>query len=75
MIYCFVLCLPAHPFRVAVYHYVTKSKEEFQAKVQRGGGAGVTRSMDYFDTLNAQALAQCEGAAETKKRLCSAGYR
>lgn len=34
--------------RVAVYHYVTKSREDFEVKTQRGGGAGITRDMTYF---------------------------
>ena len=37
--------------RVSVYHYVTKSREDFEAKVLRGGGAGVSRTMEYFDKV------------------------
>ena len=52
-----------------MYHYVTKSREDFQVKTQRGGGAGITRDMTYFAKVgHGQVL---EGGAE--KRGSGAG--
>lgn len=34
-----------------MYHYVTKSREDFEEKVLRGGGAGITRKHTYFDEV------------------------
>ena len=45
--------------RVAVYHYVTKSREDFEAKLKRGGGAGITRSLDLFDQVMSGAMGSC----------------
>ena len=47
-----VACSPPLPTtRVAVYHYVSKSLEDFETKVLRGGGAGITRDREYFDQV------------------------
>eukprot|EP00798_Chlamydomonas_sp_ICE-L_P025182 gene25182-10819_t len=42
--------------RLAIYHYVTKSLEDFQAKMSRGGGAGIKRSLDYFLAIQQAAM-------------------
>ncbi|GAX84157.1 hypothetical protein CEUSTIGMA_g11580.t1 [Chlamydomonas eustigma] len=56
--------------RIAVYHYVTKSREDFEAKVERGGGAGVTRKLEYFDQVNQQTTNICTGAQDSRDRFC-----
>ena len=33
---------------LAVHHYVTKSEQEFRAKMKRGGGGGTQRKWDMF---------------------------
>lgn len=44
-------CKNATHTRAAVYHYVTKSLEDFTKKLERGGGAGVTRPTYFFDLM------------------------
>mmetsp|Transcript_25777 Transcript_25777/g.56161 ORF Transcript_25777/g.56161 Transcript_25777/m.56161 type:complete len:401 (+) Transcript_25777:202-1404(+) len=56
----------------AIYHYVTKSKEDFDVKIQRGGGAGVTRPRQYITKLDQQCNETCFGAALTYAKLCGA---
>ncbi|KAG1679436.1 hypothetical protein FOA52_007728 [Chlamydomonas sp. UWO 241] len=56
----------------AVYHYVTKSKQDFEKKMQRGGGAGVTRPRDYLRKLDLACTEVCHDAALTYERLCGA---
>ena len=36
----------------AVYHYVTKSKQDFDDRFRRGGGAGITRPCNYLQRLD-----------------------
>ena len=59
----------------AIYHYVTKSKQDFDDKVRRGGGAGVTRPLDYMLRLDQACNETCYGAALQYARLCGAGQR
>ncbi|GAX84158.1 hypothetical protein CEUSTIGMA_g11581.t1 [Chlamydomonas eustigma] len=56
--------------RVSIYHYMTKSKEDFIKKLKRGGGAGNTRSMPFFDQVNLESRSTCKGAKMTSKRFC-----
>jgi len=37
--------------RLTVYHYVTKSREDFSAKVKRGGSAGIARRWSLFNEV------------------------
>jgi hypothetical protein len=37
--------------KIAIYHYISKSEEDFIMKVKRGGGGGKHRSWDEFDQL------------------------
>ncbi|KAI8466105.1 MAG: hypothetical protein J3K34DRAFT_524780 [Monoraphidium minutum] len=43
----------------ALYHYVTKSRTEFAAKVARGSGAGNVKTWEYWDYLEPLATATC----------------
>ncbi|GIL78015.1 hypothetical protein Vretimale_7349 [Volvox reticuliferus] len=56
--------------RAAVYHYVTKSLTDFNEKMHRGGGAGVTRPTYYFDLMDKYSKETCEGAVQTRQRFC-----
>jgi len=56
----------------AVYHYATKSKADFRAKLQRGGGAGVTRPSYYQRLLDQQCKNTCRAAQDTYARACAA---
>ena len=40
---------PATAKHIAVFHYLTKSRAEFAAKVERGGGAGNHRTWREFE--------------------------
>ena len=59
----------------AIYHYVTKSKQDFDDKIRRGGGAGVTRPLDYMLRLDQACNETCYEAALQYARLCGAGQR
>ena len=37
--------------RISVYHYVTRSREDFEAKIEKGGGAGIKRKKEMFDEV------------------------
>ena len=59
----------------AIYHYATKSKQDFDDKVRRGGGAGVTRPRNYLQRLDLACNETCYEAALQYARLCGAGQR
>ena len=56
--------------RAAVYHYVVKSKQDFEMKMRRGGGAGVTRTRAYMTTLDKQCNETCSEATYTYEKAC-----
>ncbi|KAG2449567.1 hypothetical protein HYH02_005100 [Chlamydomonas schloesseri] len=56
--------------RAAIFHYVTKSLEDFSEKMNRGGGAGVTRPKYYFTLMDRYSKATCDGALATRARFC-----
>lgn len=45
--------------QIFLYHYVTRSKEDYQAKMVRGSGAGRHKPASYFDAVNALSTANC----------------
>lgn len=57
----------------AVYHYVTKSYEDYEQKLKRGGGAGVTRDEGFFKYIQRKATMPCTGARDLNQRLCIDG--
>ncbi|KAI3437702.1 hypothetical protein D9Q98_000151 [Chlorella vulgaris] len=58
--------------RLLVYHYVTKSLEDFKEKMERGGGLGVNfRDMDYWDQVQAQSTETCTAAADAWQQMTS----
>ena len=51
-LYIYFYAPPIVTARISIYHYVTKSREEFEAKLKRGGGAGVTRPKGLYDEVS-----------------------
>lgn len=47
--------------------------QDYEAKIVIGGGAGKTRTIDYFDHVQSKATEPCAEAADMRKRLCGAG--
>ena len=45
--------------QVALYHYVLKSKEEFQQKMDRGSGALNHKTWEFFNGVDAVATVNC----------------
>jgi hypothetical protein len=37
--------------RVALFHYVTLSLEDFKIKSLRAGGSGISKQMDFFESM------------------------
>ncbi|KAG2495430.1 hypothetical protein HYH03_006377 [Edaphochlamys debaryana] len=56
--------------RATVFHYVVKSLEDFNYKMKRGGGAGVTRPKYYFNLMDKYSKDTCDGALATRARFC-----
>ena len=55
--------------RIALYHYVLKSEEEFVHKVNRGNAAGgFAKTMEFFNAMN-------NGSIETCNKAVALGYR
>lgn len=44
---------------LVLYHYITKSREEYVAKMRRGSGMGNHRQWNFFDEMNAKATDNC----------------
>lgn len=38
--------------QISLFHYVTKSREDFQAKLERWEGKNWSRDWDYFEAVN-----------------------
>ena len=55
--------------RASIYHYVTKSKEDFEAKSKRGGGSGIKREIPYFHMMDKHAKDSCTGALDNRRRF------
>lgn len=45
--------------RVAIYHYVTKSKQEFETKAARGSGMRNHKTEGFFDAINRLSVHDC----------------
>lgn len=56
---CELLCRPVPSIAakapsiqdIAIFHYMTKSKAEFEAKMERGGGGGTHRKWKHFNSI------------------------
>ena len=42
---------PATVDNIAVFHYITKSREDFERKSLRGGGGGSHRTWEHFNKV------------------------
>lgn len=60
---------PSH-VRVALYHYVIKSREDYGAKVERGSAAGNHKKLEFETAMNNLATAVCTRGAELGYRCC-----
>ena len=54
--------------RVALYHYVTKSKEEFQNKSARGSGMKNHKPDGFFDAIQTLAVDDCRDGMQWARR-------
>ena len=63
--------VPTHSV-AAVYHYVTKSWEDYSAKLKRGGGAGITRDEGYFQYIQKKSTLSCSEPRAMRDRMCPA---
>ena len=48
--------------RVALYHYVTKSKAQYVNKMERGSAMKNHKTIEFFDYVEAEATADCKDA-------------
>lgn len=44
---------------IAVLHYVLRSRQEFEGKVQRGAADGTRKGMNFFDMVDSVAVQDC----------------
>ncbi len=61
--------VPSHT-KIALYHYLTKSEAEFQAKIRRGSAAGNFKNMGFFRAINELANKTCSDAVPLGLRCC-----
>lgn len=54
--------------RVAIYHYVTKSKDEFRSKAARGSGMKNHKKEGFFDAIERLAVDDCRDGMLWAKR-------
>jgi hypothetical protein len=47
------------PPKYALYHFVTKSREDYQEKMRRGSAMGNRKAWEYFDTIERLAIEPC----------------
>ncbi len=45
--------------RVALYHYVTKSLDEYQSKIDRGSAMKNFKTMEFFENVEREAVEEC----------------
>lgn len=57
------------PPRLALYHYVTKSEEEYRDKMRRGSAMGNRKDEGYFRRIAAAATVPCSEALAACARL------
>ncbi|KAG7668827.1 hypothetical protein Ndes2526B_g00533 [Nannochloris sp. 'desiccata'] len=57
------------PPKFALYHYVTKSEEEYREKMQRGSAMGNRKDWTYFKRIEQAATEVCTEAKDVCKRV------
>ncbi|PNG99957.1 hypothetical protein TSOC_014246 [Tetrabaena socialis] len=61
---------PTHA-RAAIFHFVTKSWQDYEEKIKRGGGAGVRRDAGFFHSVQNRSTHACRQALDLSQRLCA----
>ena len=54
--------------RIVLNHYVTKSLEQYQQKMERGSGMGNRKSMEFFQLTQLMATERCTYAVHLGER-------
>ncbi len=52
-------------------HHAVITRQDFEEKMKRGGGAGVTRERGYLARLDKECNETCPEAIDLYNRLCS----
>lgn len=60
---------PSHT-RIALYHYLTKSEQEYMQKMKRGSAAGNYKPPEFFHTINQFATQTCVDAVALGLKCC-----
>ena len=60
---------PIQMSQVALYHYATKSREEFAEREVRGSVSGYLRGFSFFDEVNANATEKCFAGRDLARAL------
>ena len=53
--------------RVALHHYVTKSRDEYQKKIERGSAMKNFKTIEFFDKVETDAVEECRDAMDWAK--------
>lgn len=65
---------PTHT-KIALYHYLTKSEQEYLAKMKRGSAAGNYKSPEFFHTINQYATDSCTAGIPLGLKCCPSVLR
>ncbi len=60
-----------HRNRIALYHYVLKSWEDFATKLARGTPTENRKTWEFFDTIDSQATNTCDFAVQLGQQCCT----
>ena len=50
--------------RIALYHYVTKSRDEYMKKIERGSAMKNFKTLEFFDKVETEATEECQDAMQ-----------
>ena len=53
--------------RIALYHYVTKSRDEYRKKIERGSAMKNFKTIEFFDKVESEATEECLDAMQWAK--------
>ncbi|KAL3142312.1 hypothetical protein ABBQ38_002653 [Trebouxia sp. C0009 RCD-2024] len=53
--------------RIALYHYVTKSRDEYKKKIERGSAMKNFKTMEFFEKVEEEAIHECRDALDWVK--------
>jgi hypothetical protein len=56
--------------KIALFHYLTKSEQEYMHKMRRGSAAGNYKSPEFFYTINQYATDTCTAAIPLGLKCC-----